>query len=104
MKRIILTIALAFSGSLHAQETIPSNKDKFIILEAQGNKYVRVNVNKIMYYYDNDDGSIMLTEMYLDGHRPFYFIESPVDIDLLIGIEYSKGTKNEKRTKQRKVK
>jgi hypothetical protein len=104
MKRLILTLSLAFVGSLHAQEPSPSNKDKFIILEAQGNKYVRVNVNKIMYYYDNDDGSIMLTEMYLDGHRPFYFIESPADVDLLIGIEYSKETKNEKRTKQRKVK
>lgn len=104
MKIIILTLSLAFCGSLHAQEPSPSNKDKFIILEAQGNRYVRVNVNKIMYYYDNDDGSNMLTEMYLDGHRLLYFIESPADVDLLIGIEYSKETKNEKRTKQRKVK
>lgn len=107
MKTLIFLSTLCFSSILTAQETKQTIKPLMLVLEGpRDGIYIRINANKILYYYDYEEPNApkINTEMIMEGGRYLYIYETPADIDLLLGIEYSKDKLNEKRNQQRKVK
>jgi hypothetical protein len=107
MKKLIFLSTLCFSSILTAQDSKPTNKPFMLVLEGpRDGVYIRVNANKILYYYDylNSDAEKIKTEMVMEGGRFLFVYETPADIDLLLGIEYSGGKLSEKTNQQCKVK
>ena len=107
MKTLIFLSALCLSSILTAQETKQTVKPLMIVLEGpRDGIYIRINANKILYYYDYEEPNApkLNTEMIIEGGRYLYIYETPADIDLLLGIEYSDRKPNEKRNQCSKVK
>jgi hypothetical protein len=106
MKNIIFISALCFSSVVTAQVEITTTRPQIIILQSGTGRFVRVNPNKILYYEDFYDPTIPKVngEITMEDGRIVNVYETPADIDIMLGIEYSGVESSEKRHQQCKVK